>query len=55
MFGGPFYGIVDKMTEPDFNELITPEIEPLKRDLKSAMGIKLTFFDVDEVFLDCFE
>ena len=51
LFGGPFYGIVDKMTEPDFNELITPEIEPLKRDLRSAMGIKLTFFNSDEVEL----
>jgi len=50
VFGGPLYGVVDSMTEADFAELLNPELEPIKRELRSGVAIKLRFLDYNEVF-----
>lgn len=47
--GGPFYGVIEKMTEKDFGELLTAELEPIKKDLRNAMLIKMSLFNYNDV------
>ena len=44
VFGGPFYGIAEMITEDDFKELITPELEQVKRDIRSTKRSILNFY-----------
>lgn len=49
LFAGPFYGVVDKLAEGDLAELVTPELESVKKDLRSAATHKLSFFEYNNV------
>lgn len=44
IFGGPFYAISDRVSEEDFQEMMKPELEAIKRDIRSVKTRKINFF-----------
>jgi hypothetical protein len=48
VFTGPLIAVNDRVSEEDFQELMTPELEIIKREIRSMKTRKINFFTWNE-------